>query len=230
MKAILISEILEPEEQIKPVLEKYDFDLIHYRSPLKAMDNLTEISPDALIINAVDFPRHWKVISQHIRWDKPKESVVLILLTDKSFSQQDSDKASESGIQATLEIKESVLELLPEIQKVFDEYICDKSKIKKNTKEEKDFSKLVQCAFVNPNDEVIITGLVKNISEESLIFEPDFPQNTSSIQEGTMLNACGIQINAEQIITKCLVKTNSNILELAFVDLSASDKAVLASV
>ncbi len=63
MKAILISEMLESSQELKPFLKGYDFDLIHYRTPLKAMDNLEEISPDAIIINTIDFPRHWKVLS-----------------------------------------------------------------------------------------------------------------------------------------------------------------------
>ncbi len=230
MKAILISEILEPEEQVKSALKEHDFDLIHYRSPLKAMDNLTEISPDALIINAIDFPRHWKVVTQHIRWDKGEDSVLLILLTDESFTEDDKEKADESGIQAVLKIENSVMDAFPAIQKVFDKYRGNSHKPAKKSKDQKDFSKRVQFAFVNPNNELIVTGLVKSISEDSLVFSPDFPEDIASLEEGNILKACGVQINAEEIITKCEVKTNSDILELAFLDLASSDKSLLASV
>ncbi|MDR1588437.1 MAG: hypothetical protein LBS57_13370, partial [Treponema sp.] len=34
-------------------------EIIHYSQALKAMDNIEEINPDAIIISACDFPRHW---------------------------------------------------------------------------------------------------------------------------------------------------------------------------
>ncbi len=244
MKAILISEVLEPEEKIKPILDKYGFDLIHYRSPLKAMDNLTEISPDALIINAIDFPRHWKVISQHIRWDKPKESVLLILLTDSSFSKQDQDKASESGIQAMLPTQDNFLEVLPEIKKVFDKYktvSVDDSLALKNDAENitsnldkekasKDYSSRVKCVFVNPNQNTVVTGIVKDITEHYMVFSPDFIDSTNDMEENSIIDDLILQINANQIISKCCLKSNAETMEFSFIELSEKDKELISSV
>ena len=53
MKALLISESLNSAEKLKPFLGSYNFEIIHYRSPVKVIDNLQEISPNAVIINAL---------------------------------------------------------------------------------------------------------------------------------------------------------------------------------
>ena len=47
-------------------------DLITYDHPVKAIDNLTEIKPDTVVISAHDFPRHWKpllVLLRELRKD-----------------------------------------------------------------------------------------------------------------------------------------------------------------
>jgi hypothetical protein len=43
-------------------------DCIRYSSPLKALDNIDEITPDKIIINTIDFPRQWKVIAAFLRF------------------------------------------------------------------------------------------------------------------------------------------------------------------
>ncbi len=222
MKAILISEILESGEEIKPVLREHGIDLIHYRSPLKAMDNLSEISPDALIINAVDFPRHWKVIAQHIRWDKPEESVLLLLLADKSFSDKEREKANGSGVQAVIQIENSFVDVLPEIQKAFEEY-----KKGGTNYSLKDYSKSVHCVFLNPKNGVIITGIVKDISSEKIIFKPDFADDCLALDESPVSVDCRLQINDKIIKTKCLLHSILSYFDLSFLDLSEENKSLI---
>ncbi len=225
MKAILISEILESEEEIRPVLREHGIDLIHYRSPLKAMDNLSEISPDALIINAIDFPRHWKVIAQHIRWDKPQESVLLLLLTDDSFSEQDKEKAQESGVQAMIQVENSFVDALPEIKKAFEEYKKGGANYTL-----RDFSKAAQCVFLNPKNGVLITGTVKDISSEKIIFKADFPEDCLGLDESPVRVDCCLKIKDKTIESKCLLESNLSYLDLTFVELSAENKNLIDSI
>ncbi len=74
MKIIVISE----EWRIKNTTHT-SFEYIHYRSAIKALDNLKEIMPNVVIIDTRDFPRHWKVLAQHLQSEH--ENVQLILLT-----------------------------------------------------------------------------------------------------------------------------------------------------
>ncbi len=225
MKAILISEILESENEIRPVLRNYGIDLIHYRSPLKAMDNLSEISPDALIINAIDFPRHWKVIVQHIRWDKPEENVLLLLLIDNSFSDKEREKAEESGVQAMIQVENSFVDALPEVQKVFDEY--KKGGVNYTLK---DYSKSVQCVFLNPKNGVLITGSVKDISPEKIIFKADFIEDCTGLDESSVSVDCNLKIKDKSIESKCLLESNLSYFDLTFIELSSENKALIDSI
>lgn len=66
MKIMLISEEWNFEEQGRILLDRNTVAFVHYQSAIKALDNLREINADFVVINVRDFPRHWKVVAQHI--------------------------------------------------------------------------------------------------------------------------------------------------------------------
>ena len=98
MKALLLVEddlkALEIEACVKPV----GFEVIRYRNPLKALDNLDEIAPDAIIASALDFPRHWKIIADVVRAACDRHSCSIILLRGAHFGADEADKASHLGV------------------------------------------------------------------------------------------------------------------------------------
>ena len=73
-------------------------EIIHYSQALKAMDNIEEIDPDAIIINACDFPRHWKTIVQFVRQERARKNCPIIVLHSDTFTGEDADKAYVIGI------------------------------------------------------------------------------------------------------------------------------------
>ncbi|AIN94126.1 hypothetical protein H0R90_01455 [Treponema putidum] len=220
MKALLISDLPRSTDDLQPLFSEYKFDLIHYRSPLKALDNIEEISPNIVIINARDFPRHWKPITQHIRWDNSKEEVLIVLLTPKDFSADEADKAMFLGVQGVIAIKEpgNFKGILEELRMIFDRY---------NYKHVKDFEKSVQFLFTNPINETIITGTVKNLTDKGLVFLPDMPANTSNLTAGMLLDQCSLKIEHEFIVPNCKIVSNDNVLNLNFADLSDEDKKII---
>ena len=102
MKALLIADtdasVMSLTRHIKP----YGFDIIRYRSAVKAIENLEEIEPDAVFISAVDFPRHWKTLTQFMRADAKRDDTLIVLITDARFSADDADKAAHLGVQAII--------------------------------------------------------------------------------------------------------------------------------
>ena len=147
MKALLISDLPRSTDDLQPLFSEYKFDLIHYRSPLKALDNIEEISPNIVLINTRDFPRHWKPITQHIRWDTSREEIPVILLTPPDFSADEADKAMFLGVQGIINLKENNNfndDVLKELRMIFNRY---------NYNHIKNIEKSVQFLFTNPINE-----------------------------------------------------------------------------
>ena len=220
MKILLIAEDMDSKEELKQILTSYSFELIHYKSPIKALDNITEIMPEAIIINTLDFPRHWKVITQHVRWDNSKEKILIILLTSEKFSESEAYKAINTGVQGIIKLgTRGFSAVLPEIKNILSRYYTSETE-----KTEKIASDHVQFLFTNPITETIITGTVKHLTKESIIFAPDTLASVSDIDTGTLLDQCSLKLNNILIIPICKIAAKSSTLELSFVDLSEKDQ------
>ena len=220
MKALLISDLPRSTDDLESLFSEYEFALIHYRSPLKALDNIEEISPDIVIINARDFPRHWKPITQHIRWNTSKEDILVIILTPPDFPADDADKAMFLGVQGVITLKENInfKGILDELRMIFNRY---------NYKHIKNLSKNVQFLFTNPITETIVTGTVKNLTEEGIVFLPDMPANTDNLTADMILDQCSLKIEHNFIVPNCKIISNDGVLNLKFVDLSDEDKKTI---
>ena len=220
MKALLISDLPRSTDDLESLFSEYEFALIHYRSPLKALDNIEEISPDIVIINARDFPRHWKPITQHIRWNTSKEDILVIILTPPDFPADDADKAMFLGVQGVITLKENInfKGILDELRMIFNRY---------NYKHIKNLSKNVQFLFTNPITETIVTGTVKNLTEEGIVFLPDMPANADNLTADMILDLCSLKIENRSIVPNCKIVSNSSVMNLDFVDLSDDDKKII---
>ena len=221
MKALLISDLPRSTDDLESLFSEYEFALIHYRSPLKALDNIEEISPDIVVINARDFPRHWKPITQHIRWNTSKEDILVIILTPPDFPADDADKAMFLGVQGVITLKENInfKGILDELRMIFNRY---------NYKHIKNLSKNVQFLFTNPITETIVTGTVKNLTEEGIVFLPDMPANTDNLTADMILDQCSLKIENRSIVPNCKIISNSSVMNLDFADLSDDDKKIIA--
>lgn len=220
MKALLISDLPRSTDDLESLFSEYEFALIHYRSPLKALDNIEEISPDIVVINARDFPRHWKPITQHIRWNTSKEDILVIILTPPDFPADDADKAMFLGVQGVITLKENInfKGILDELRMIFNRY---------NYKHIKNLSKNVQFLFTNPITETIVTGTVKNLTEEGIVFLPDMPANTDNLTADMILDQCSLKIENRSIVPNCKIVSNSSVMNLDFADLSDDDKKII---
>lgn len=220
MKALLISDLPRSTDDLESLFSEYEFALIHYRSPLKALDNIEEISPDIVIINARDFPRHWKPITQHIRWNTSKEDILVIILTPPDFPADDADKAMFLGVQGVITLKENInfKGILDELRMIFNRY---------NYKHIKNLSKNVQFLFTNPITETIVTGTVKNLTEEGIVFLPDMPANADNLTADMILDQCSLKIENRSIVPNCKIVSNSSVMNLDFADLSDDDKKII---
>ena len=98
MKLLLILGTDDNYSIISASIEYLGFNVIRYHHVLKAMDNIDEIDPAAVIISAKDFPMHWKILVQFIRSERSKELCPIILLKGEHFSAEESSKAFFLGV------------------------------------------------------------------------------------------------------------------------------------
>ena len=93
MKILLVAYKDATRESLLRHLKPRGLDLIHYRNPIKAMDNIDEIEPDFVFFSAEDFPRHWKPFIQLMRESFTREQTFFVLLKGEQFSFDEAAKA-----------------------------------------------------------------------------------------------------------------------------------------
>lgn len=92
MKALLVAESEDTLNLYRSFFESLGYDTVCYRWLLKALDNIDEIMPQVIFMNAVDYPRHWKILVQYIRSGLCK-SFPVVLLAAQDISNDDLKKA-----------------------------------------------------------------------------------------------------------------------------------------
>jgi CheY-like chemotaxis protein len=225
MKALLVADTDTTAKTVARYLKPYGFDVIRYRSAVKALDNIEEIAPDAVFISAGDFPRHWKAIAQFIRSDTEKEKTVVILLTNDRFTAEDADKAVHIGVQAIVGESLSGLDEERKLGEVFARYRHVGAAAEAIEIENPGNS--VTFMFTNPANDTIITGIVECISRQDLRFRPDSPAAAANLGAGVELDQCSLKIGAATLSPRCRIRKNGNLIILEFAGLEKREAAAI---
>lgn len=118
MKALLIAESDYILNSFNNFFIKNGYDTICYNWLLKALDNVEEISPQIVLINSIDYPRHWKILVQYIRANVSISVSIIVLVTAKNFDEDEKKKAEILDVHCvcadidTPEIREQLLTIL----------------------------------------------------------------------------------------------------------------------
>lgn len=204
MIALLISDNDTFIDRLENTVVPNGFDIIRYRSAVKALDNIEEISPDAVFISTSDFPRHWKALVQFIRADITREETIIILLINDRFTEDDADKAIHIGVQAM--IREDFAGPADEktLIDIFTRYrFVDSSRSKRVIHVLREKTSLI---FTNPVNDTIITGKVEDLLADEIRFKPDVPSAVSDISEGEPIEDCTLKVGENVFTLNCYVK------------------------
>ncbi len=175
MKALIISDDDFIISQSSKFLHNNNFDIIIYKWLLKALDNIEEIQPDLIFINASEYPRHWKTLVQFVKSGIGGERVCIILYESKALSEEDNEKAKALGINATLKnFSKNEIEKTSEIISAFFG-IENKTDSKKTIPTEETFTQ------INKNYDEIPT--VEDIFNENNILVPKLSEGEDVIEE-----------------------------------------------
>ncbi len=215
MKLLVVAENEKIKETLYGYTEVHGGSIIHYRHPLKCMDNYDEIEPDVIIFNAPDFPRHWKLAVQSLRekWDRKR--ALFLLIIEKDFPAEEADKAAYLGINALLTAEEMEAGGFQRLAGLISRYRiaperCDGPVFRR-------VSEPYPLMFMNPENLQFISGVVERELMNRVLFFPSEPASIAPLEEGTLIRNCSWEKNGTLETFDALVKRKGEFLELEII-------------
>jgi hypothetical protein len=226
MKALLLIESDRIADIARFYLRPLGFETVRYRNPVKAIDNLEEIAPDAVIMSARDFPRHWKVLAQAVRAEKGKNDCVLVLLKGDAFPLEEAAKAAHIGVNGVVKDDLDDRREQGRFQALLKRYIV--------VDEERAVDRIQPSAwdrldfmFAHPSSLLPIAGKLEAISTTGLSFVPDLPALASDLAAGDLIDDCSMRVGAEILTLSCKVVHAGRVLGLEIGAMADDDRSRL---
>jgi hypothetical protein len=211
---------------IHPCLKPLGFEFIRYRHILKAMDNLDEADPQALIISARDFPRHWKIMVQFVRSERAKESCPIILLKGDNFSVEETSKAFYLGVNGIIDEALDTPMEIDRLQGILGRYVPVEEK-RKSPRYPAEAWNRFGFLISNPPDLRIIPGEVKTISSTGISFAPDDSSMMKDISLDMVLSGCSLRAGEAILSPICRLVRTGRIVSLEFVSFPGNEQRIL---
>ncbi|MDR0290456.1 MAG: PilZ domain-containing protein [Treponema sp.] len=225
MKLLLILGSDDNYDAISHNTQAMGFELIRYRHVLKAMDNIDEVDPEAIIISARDFPRHWKLLMQFIRSERSKEVCPIIILKGENFNSEETSKAfflGANGVFAdTLENREDV----DRLKNALDRYAPTNGDKKRHFFVEPWHR--IGLLIANFSGKSIFTADVKTISANGLSFSPLSPLPANAVLLNRELRECSLRTGSAILSPVCRITGAGNNISLEFVSFPNDERKIL---
>jgi hypothetical protein len=202
MKALLLIDDDKAADIAKFYLKPIGFEPIRYRNPLKALDNLDEIDPEAVILSARDYPRHWKVIAAAVRAERSKEECVLILLKGEHFPFEEAAKASHLGINGVVRDDLEDRHEQAQFQRLLKRYVAVEDARSSERIAPSPWDRL-EFMFSHPRNYAPVVGIIETISQGGLSFMPESTTLASDLVTGDILEDCSLRAGNRILSMTC---------------------------
>ena len=226
MKLLLVLGSDETLNHISLYVKPLGFELISYNQILKAMDNIDEIDPSAIVISARDFPRHWKTMVQFVRSERSKDVCPIIILRGENFPMEEASKASYLGVSGIVtEILDNPSEI-DRLQGILSRYMP----VDEKRRTHRFFAETWQkfgFVFTRPGDDVLVTGEVKNISSGGLSFLPDNSSLLKDIVLNMELGECSLRAGDTILSPACRLTRTGRIISMEFLSFPDEEQKIL---
>lgn len=214
MKVLLICEREKVKDRLLSVFSSCDVEVLWYRDPIKAMDNLDETDPESVILSASDFPRHWKVFLAFLQGTFPK-AIPVFLLIDNTFDEEERSKAEALGIRGLIheeltdpQERESLIEGLHPPPKGEAGGPQPKEPYFEPTPADR-----IQLLFLHPETLTLIEGTVTRIGKDTLWFDPLKKEKTLDLSPPLLLKGCSLRVgNSLHTIDLSLVENREQLV------------------
>ena len=226
MKALLLVESDRVADLVRFYLRPLGFETIRYRNPVKVMDNLEEIAPDAVVVSALDFPRHWKALSQDIRFSRGKEECVIVLLKGEAFPLEEAAKAAKIGVNGIVREDLDDRRELARFQALLKRYkVVDDER----TSDRIPVSAWDRLDFIlsHPRTLAPVSGRLEAVSATGLSFVPDLPSLVSDLEAGDTVEECSLRFGQSIVSLSCRVVHEGKVLGLEISSMADDDRSRL---
>jgi len=226
MKLLLILGDDETYKRITHYIRPLGFEFIRYTYALKAMDNIDEIEPDAIIISAQDYPRHWKVVVNFVRNERSKDDCPFIVLKGENFPVEEASKASFLGVSGIIFESLDNAGEISRLQGILSRYAPVDEKRRAHRYYPQPHHRF-GFTFVHPESRVLITGEVKDVSSCGLSFEPDNAQLQKNLSLNMEISECSLRTGDRILSPVCRIRGMGKTLSLGFFSFPKGEQETL---
>lgn len=193
------------------------YTTVQYVHPLKALDNLDEISPDVMVCSASDYPRHWKLLVKHVRDTREREEAVIILTVDADFDTEEADKAAFLGVNLLYPERLETVDDFRELDNRISRYKTppERSRVLSWIPGDDD---RVSFIFQHPGDFRMVSGRLTELSPAGGVFRPDDPGDILNLESGDVIEGGSMRAGQSLLSLRARIIRNSGTLSLAFIE------------
>jgi hypothetical protein len=226
MKLLLVLGSDDNYEVVSGSVQALGFEVIRYRHVLKAMDNIDEVDPSAIIISARDFPRHWKILVQFVRNERSKEACPIIILKGTNFNTEETSKALFLGVNGivsdTLANREDTDRL---------KNILGRSSPSHEEQKHRNFPvepwHRIGFLVADFSGKSIVAANVKSISAVGLSFSPVPSLPPKAVKVDRELRECSLRTGDAILSPVCRITGMGKNITLEFVSFPANERQIL---
>jgi len=194
-------------------LAPYGISVVHYRHPLKALDNFEETKPSIILYDLQDFPRHWKILVKYLREEHPKDEVIFLLVSHGAAPLEEANKALYLGVNGILQDPGNPELLANSIREVFLRY--GTFEVQTDAPGARGAEAPLAFLFRHPRRKHLVTGMLVKYDGVRATFKPDFAHEVVDLDEGEALYGGSLRIaDALKTIDAVVIKNNGQ-LQLA---------------
>jgi hypothetical protein len=228
MKLLLVLGSDDTHNRIALHVKPLGFELIRYNNVLKAMDNVDEIDPQAIIISAIDFPRHWKTMVQFVRNERSKESCPIIILKGDNFHVEEVTKASFLGVSSIIaEAMDSYSEV-DRLHRILGRYMPVDERRQDRRFQVEPWQRL-GFVFITPTGNVLVLGEIKDISSGGLSFLPDNPSLMKDISLHMTIDECSLREGDSIFSPVCRIARAGRLVSMEFLSFPDGEEEIHAA-
>lgn len=218
------------DENLKNIIENHleaeDRKILFSNNPIKAMDLIETFEPDFVIFGFEDFPRHWKIFFQILRDTYPEEKSKFILITGKTFTDEEASQASLLKIKMMIpwnEKKEDP-DLAGYLKKTISNHPKEEPKSEEDPAIPERIDDKIGFLFTNPETFELVNGDVAGISErEILIALPK--EKLLRIAPDSDINFCSLKLGNRYMTVNCRIVSDEGPAHFIFKDIKDDERA-----
>jgi hypothetical protein len=189
------------------------------------MDNVDEVDPTAIIVSARDFPRHWKILVQFVRYEKPKETCPIIILKGDNFPLEETSRAFFLGVSGIVSESMEDPNEIERLKSILSRYIPVDEKRKSHRYYAEEWNRF-GLMISNPADKTVIWGEVKTVSNTGLSFSPAWSMMMKDITLNMELDGCSLRVGDAILSPVCRLVRTGRIVSLEFVSFPGDEKDI----